>query len=455
MKKCIIVLFAIAVSGMTLESCTDYLSVRPDRSLAVPQTLKDLQAILHNETGRNTNYPYTGEIGSDYFYLSDADFYGRNEETRNLYIWDPQAQAEQDWLNAYFRVFDLNVVLDAVDVAQRGSLNESVRGEIRGAALFFRGWLFFQLAQLYAPPYEADKVDKLLGIPIRLTPNIEAPTIRATLSETYNQITEDLESAAKLLPATTTLATKPSKATAHAALARVYLNMGDYANSLRHAEASLSINNVLMDFNALSLTESKPIPVLNEEVLIHLLLPNGGGVFSNTRAKVDPELFASYHVDDLRRGIFFKPNADGTYRFTGDYGRSADATIPFCGLATDEVYLTKAECLARIGDTESALATLNQLLVTRWADGRFVPYTAASPDETLALIIAERHKELAFRGGIRWGDLKRLNLEPQFARTLTRQIDGLVYTLEPNDPRYTLLIPESVIFNTGITQNGR
>lgn len=449
------ILIAIVLSFGFLIACTDYLSVKPDRSLAIPQTLKDLQAILDNETGRNLNYLFAGDVGSDYYYLNNADFYARNEEARSLYIWDPQAIAEQDWRSAYTKIFDLNVVLETVDDADRGNLSETNRDEIKGAALFFRGWLFFQLAQVFAPPYKDNTAAELLGIPIRLTANIEAPTIRATLSDTYKQITEDLEEAAKLLPATTLIATQPSRATAHAALARVYLIAGNYANSLRHAEISLSMTDALLDFNELDRLANKPIPILNSEVLIHMQMPNGGGGFANTRAKVDSALVASYADGDLRRVIFFKPNADGSFRFTGDYGSSTTVTTPFCGLATDEVYLTKAECLARLGETTAAMATLNDLLETRWATEAFTPYTANSPEEALVLIIHERHKELAFRGGIRWGDLRRLNLDPQFARTLSRQIDGVVYTLEPNDLRYTLLIPQSVIAQTGIVQNSR
>jgi len=76
-------------------------------------------------------------------------------------------------------------------------------------------------------------------------------------------------------------------------------------------------------------------------------------------------------------------------------------------------------------------------------------------DNVLKLIVEERRKELAFRGGIRWGDLKRLNRVPELATELTRKIDGQTYRLQPNDPRYSFLIPADVISLSGINQNDR
>jgi len=49
----------------------------------------------------------------------------------------------------------------------------------------------------------------------------------------------------------------------------------------------------------------------------------------------------------------------------------------------------------------------------------------------------------------------RLNLDKIRAVTLYRHLNGNVFTLPPNDPRYALLIPEAVIKQSGIAQNIR
>jgi AAA+ ATPase superfamily predicted ATPase len=99
------------------------------------------------------------------------------------------------------------------------------------------------------------------------------------------------------------------------------------------------------------------------------------------------------------------------------------------------------------------LTDLNHLLVRRWKTGTFVPFTAATAEEALDLILLERRKELVFRG-VRWMDLKRLNKEGRNIE-LVRNLDGQIYRLAPNDLRYAMAIPKDIIQMTGIAQNPR
>ncbi|WP_410528150.1 hypothetical protein [Sphingobacterium sp. IITKGP-BTPF85] len=61
---------------------------------------------------------------------------------------------------------------------------------------------------------------------------------------------------------------------------------------------------------------------------------------------------------------------------------------------------------------------------------------------------------MVFRGR-RWSDLRRLNLDDRFKKTLKRSIDGQNYILEPNSLKYAHLIPDLVISESGIIQNKR
>ena len=109
----------------------------------------------------------------------------------------------------------------------------------------------------------------------------------------------------------------------------------------------------------------------------------------------------------------------------------------------------------RLGSINAAMDDLNALIIKRWKNnGTFVPFTAATANEALAKVLKERRKELIFRG-LRWTDLRRLNKDPRFAITLTRNLNGVVYTLPPNDDRYTLPIPDQEIKISGIAQNPR
>ena len=132
----------------------------------------------------------------------------------------------------------------------------------------------------------------------------------------------------------------------------------------------------------------------------------------------------------------------------------AGSVFPFTGLATDELFLTRAECYARDSNSSAALADLNTLLRHRFASGTFIPVSAPSPAAALDSILLERRKELPFRG-LRWTDLRRLNLDGANI-TIHRSLNGTPYTLSPNSNLYTLPIPPDVLNdNPGMIQNTR
>ena len=163
---------------------------------------------------------------------------------------------------------------------------------------------------------------------------------------------------------------------------------------------------------------------------------------------VKSNLFDSYHDKDLRKSVFYTSMGG----FKGSYGGTP--TTIFTGLATDEVYLVRAESYARTGKSKEAIQDLNTLMEKRWKKDEFIPFAAQSDEETLKVILEERRKELVTRG-LRWSDLRRLNKEPRFQVTLQRTYQGEVYQLLPNDKRYTFPIPQNEIENSGITQNER
>jgi hypothetical protein len=127
--------------------------------------------------------------------------------------------------------------------------------------------------------------------------------------------------------------------------------------------------------------------------------------------------------------------------------------LPFTGISTAEVYLILAESHARLYHTDISLKYLNKLLMNRWRKGQFTPFTATNPANALALILVERQKEMVFRGQ-RWADIKRLNMEdPKI--TLKRIYNGQSFDLAPNDLRYALPIPQTIIRKNGMEPNPR
>lgn len=437
-----------------LSSCKkNWLDAKPAKNLVVPHTLADLQALLDNTTFVfNMGQPTLGEIGSDDYYVMYPDWLalGTNLE-RNGYIWAKNVyngEEVSDWMLPYQRVFYENYILETIENIPRDSTNLSAWNNVKGSALFGRGFDFYSIADLFAKPFDSATSANDPGIPLRLHSDINGKSVRATVMQTYNQIITDLKASLLLLPDVPAYKTRPSKAASYAMLARTYLNMENYSQSLLYADSCLLLQPLLIDYNTLDISSLYPFPRFNDEVIYHAAL-NYLDVISNYVAIVDSTIYQSYGNNDLRKYLFID-TTDGYPRFKGGY----DGYTGFAGIATDEIYLVSAECNARLGNTQRAMDRLNTLLENRLKASTFTPLTASTADEALRLILSERRKELIFRG-LRWTDLRRLNQDPRFAVTLTRNLDGNIYTLPPNDNRYVWPIPDQEIQLSGIAQNPR
>ncbi len=440
---------------MGVSSCKKYLDAKPNLQTVLPSTLADCQALMDNYFAVHDPSLST-EYNADNFYNTYAAWQTQTTDVRNSYIWAPDANSSiYNWESVYQTVLYANEALQTVDKINRDA-DPSNYDFVKGQALFYRAYSFYNAAQMWAKPYSSTASTDL-GIPLRLTPDISTPTTRSTVQQTYNQIIQDLTAAVALLPATQPTSvigkSRPSKASAYAALARTYLSMGDYVNAGINADNSLQNYSTLIDYNQVDPATGYPFPEFNDEVLFDDQV--GQVSMLSSRARVDTNLYASYAANDLRKTCFFRQNTGanaGSYQFIGGYeGQSSFAQ--FGGLATDEMYLTRAECYARAGNTASALADMNTLLSKRYVTGTYTA-TATSADDALAQILVERRKELVFRG-LRWTDLRRLNMDPRFAITLKRVLNGTTYTLPPNDLRYTLLIPLGVEQIVPLPQNPR
>jgi len=438
----------------TVSSCKKYLDLKPDKTLVVPSTLQDLQALLDNFDVMTASYPYAGELATDDNYFTDADWANLyTQQDKDTYTWNPDAQVYNgQWLGPYQTVYQANLILETLGSIPVTLGNKAQWDAIKGSALFFRAYAFYELAQLFALPYDPATAGSLPGIPLRLSSDIYAKTTRAGLQQTYDQVLSDLRLSLALLPDASVKQARPTLAAAYGELARVYLVMGDYKRAGLYADSCLQKNDALIDYNTVDPTSSTPFQTFNEETIVYTLAEGSDAMVPPT-SKTDTSLYASYAGNDLRKSVYYQDNGDGTFSFKGGYDGFGYGTV-FTGIATDEMLLVRAECLAREGNTDAALKDLNTLLKQRFVTGTFIPVAVSDANDALQKILTERRKELVFRG-LRWTDLRRLNLDKTFAVTLFRHLNGKIYQLPPNDLRYALLIPEEVIQQSGIEQNKR
>jgi Osmosensitive K+ channel histidine kinase len=436
---------------VALASCKKYLDKKPANNIDVPTDLEDLQALLDNGRDINQNItPGFGEGASDDFFVLQQTYDILPIRDQDLYRWVPiEYKYPNDWSKNYLPVFVSNYCLELLQDISVNSKNRQLYENVKGTSLFYRAYFFSQLAWTFALAYDESTADSDYGIVLRLGADFNVPSTRSSIKETYEQIVKDAKESATYLPDLPEHTFRPSKAAAYGLLARVYLTMRKYDSAFKYANLSLNIKNDLIDYKTdIDVNASAPFDQFNIETLFYTEMNSFTSTTFTSRALVDTTLYASYTDNDLRKLAYFNPK-NGYFSFKGSY---TGTSTPFTGIATDEMYLIRAECYARSGDKENALKDLNTLLEKRY-DATFTPVSAADAAEALTIILLERRKELYWRG-LRFPDIKRLNKEGANI-VLVRMISGETLTLPPNDNRYAIQIPRDIVDLTGIPQNPR
>lgn len=460
MKKYITLLWPI----LMLFACNkrELLDARSRTGLVIPSTLKDYQALLDNSSVMNAT-PYLGELSADNFFMSTIYWQGRTIVDQNTYTWQPDiykgAINIKDWNEPYQQILFANTILEGLNKITPTLAQATLHRQLEGSALFFRANALHNLAVTFSPAYDQSTAATDLGLPLKRFSDINERVARASLKQTYEQITEDLTRSVPLLAGVdaSTLRNRPTQRAAYGLLARVYLYMGNYPKAGAYADSALQQDATLINYNTLPLSNAFYLPFTrwNAETIFQSQLSGFAAVFIqfagiSNQLSIDTTLFRSYHNNDLRRTIFFYRQPNGFINVNGSYVGTQQT---FTGLANDEIYLIRAESLARAGKLTEAMSDLNTLLRNRYRTNTYTNQTATSIADALSNILTERRKEMPLRG-IRWSDLKRLNKEGA-GITLTRVVNNQTFTLTPNSPLYALPIPPDAIELGGLVQNKR
>lgn len=445
----------IGICILPFLGCKKYLDQKSNDTLVVPKSLADIQGILDDAATLNLRVtPSYNEHSNDDFFMLAAGYVATPSEYRSVYTWQPTIYNHgNDYALGYNAIFNCNLSLDLLKKVERMPGNTSAWDNVKGSALFFRSYYFLMLNSQFGLGYDETTSNTDLGIVLRLDSEFGTPSVRATVAACYQQVITDLTASLSLLPTYPQHVMRPSKGAALALLSRCYLYMHKYDLALKYAEEALVLNNKLMNYHGdtdlLALTSAVPIKKFNKETIWYAEMSSGFGLNALTKARVDTALYNSYSANDLRRTAYFKAVAP-YQQFKGNY--TASTNIYFSGLATDELYLTRAECKAFLNDVTGAMEVLNFLLKTRWKNTvTYMPVVAANRIDALNSIRIERRKELLYRG-LRWEDVKRYNKEGANI-VLKRIINGQTFNLLPKSKAYALSLPDDIIRASGMQQN--
>lgn len=445
-----------------VSSCSgSFLEVKTDQSLVIPYRIEDYQAIL-DDAFRTMNTKASillGTIAADEIQVDEEQLANLTPvHQRNAYLWKKEdlfeGEQSDDWNFGYRRILYANQVIEGIQKIKPDNAQLDAWSNVKGSALFFRAFNYYQLAQLFCEVYDEKNAKSQLGLPLRTEPDISLKIPRSTLQQTYDLILKDLHEAEELLPIEPSIKQRPSRLAVSALRARICLQLRRYDLALAEANGVLSRKNTLLDFNTVpfnpnSFATLQPLAAVNPEIIFDF----SGSIPEIQRIGlycVNQRYFDKYQEGDLRKKMFFKDFNN----FKIFIGSTSFSGGPLYGFAVDELQLIAAECEARAGNLNKALEWINTLRKNRFEKN--VDYELHSNDkkEVMQWILQERQRELVFRG-LRWEDLRRLNKEMDYPVTLEKTLNSGLIRIVPNDSRYVFPIPPNAIAIGGYEQNIR
>jgi len=440
MKK-VTTILAICVVLM-LTGCNDYLDIKP-KGEKIPKTVTDYETLLNYESVQKVSDTYPTYLTDD-VYLPDVaqgtttpGLNSVDQSILNLYLFkkDVFGEAQDDgfWFASYNRIYYYNTVIDNIMDAEGPS--EQQKHSIRAEALISRALEYLYLVNGYAKHYDVRTADTDPGVPLILDEDIsKKDLVRASVKDVYAQIQSDLQAALPNLPAQPKgNAFRASKAAGYGILAKMYLYMGN----LVKVQSSIGRTNVPQDID-------------NPENIYIKFAPYVYGLSSKVFGS--DELISLFSEDDMRLQVYFTKNFRNIPTDKYVWAPYLRANL---AVSSPEIYLIAAECEAREGSIERAIALINKLRDNRIKNNTDI--VATDRNDALQKVLEERRRELAMSGMVRYIDLKRLNQESQFAKTVTHVTGEGTFSLEPNSPLYVLPIPAKVMrFNkNSMKQNER
>lgn len=439
----------IAAVGAIVLSCDNYVDIKTEGKL-IPEETINYRYLLNNTYTLDKTYGNIDVASDDISFQNEAQTNALTATDSyrpfvNLYKWLEtvyfDGENDYDMNNLYSALYNVNIVINEVMTSTNGTEAEKIA--IKGEAEVHRAFIFLTLVNTFGKAYDPSTSATDPGIVLFTKPTVSDDIKRTSVQDAYDVILSDLKDAVNsgLKPINSgNNVAFPSQAAAYALLARTYLYMRNYPLALENAEKALAIQNTLMNLADYEF-DAYPTRRLDKELILSKWNGYSTLTFAPQLLSLSNELIDSFDTNDLRYVLFTQPSSSFNSEYTigrtyskealNGESRNAGPTVP-------EMMLIKAECLARAGSGDQAMAEINKLRQKRFRAGEYVALTASDSKDALIKVLAERRRELMGTGGFRWFDLKRLNKEPEFAKTITHEFAGQTFTLAPNSDRYQM-----------------
>lgn len=394
------VFFSLLLLGVFTSSCSeDFLEPTVSTSKDVNEsvnTVEDLQALMIGAYARMSTTSYYrrdyivfSEVRSNNAFSSgnSGRFVGLGQLSYNA----TDANISNMWSQIYAVIANANIVINS-EVKN----NESTEVQfIKGQAYAIRALAYMDLLRVFGQQYAGGD----LGVPLVLEFRGENPyPERASVQETWDQIGEDLQTAANIMDPSLNPQTRTEISTwmVYGLQSRYYLYTEDYQ------KAADAANKVIDSGNFALSNDSSYLDSWNSEggsnIIFEIAVTPADAdsfnslyfIYQETSygdIEATADLYNLYEEGDIRQDLY-SVNGD-KIRMVGKYPTEI-GTDNIKVIRYAEVILNYAEAMLQIGNEEDALQYLNKIPTNRNAS----TYTEASTEN----ILLERRKELAFEG---------------------------------------------------------
>ena len=465
MKNIYYSILCTLVLGITFTSCDNYLDDAPKGS-KVPTTLADFEAFLRDEyTNQSVNVAQAQNLLNDKFVtIATLSF---DQLTNANYMWDETADRielnradESTYYGQYAGISTFNLIIE-----NALTTTEATEGEKRvvwAEAKILRAMSYYNLVNFYADTYEASSAATKLSVPLITSADINAPSKQVSIQELYDFILTDVKEALPYLPKVSQTPLHPNLGAGYAFYSRVYLQMNNYTEALKYADLALSENNSLYDWTAYYNENKDIIEVPNSytttpspmgyDYVENYSFRHGSVTYLSRESNIPVERAQRFEEGDARflsRWKIRTVGADTYYRTT------LSGAFNYGGITAVEVYLIKAECLARNNQISEALEVLNTVRKTRILPDFYQDIVTADKTTALNAIFKTKNNELILTL-IPFADARRLNAEGTYKVSFSKVDAGVTYSLSSDSHMWTMPFPQGATKNPGngtLTQN--
>jgi len=431
----------LTASAIATWSCSkSFLEITPTTEVSTTEAITDVASMRTAIAGtyaQMKDFNYYGrttmlvpELLSDNAFISTRNT-GRYISYGDYAIVPEEAFSRDQWRQQYITAANASMIIQYGEPLNISESELDERNQIIGEAYAVRALAYFDLLKMYAQPYSYTADASHPGVPIvRELPTQLSELVypgRSTVKEGYDWVVENLQHAIAIMPPrlivqgrVSSSKTRLSLNGAKALLARVYLYMGKYqlaadlaTEVIESQQYSLLVTNSLIaGFKSLNSSES--IFEIANNQSDHQGSNSLAAMFHQSNygdALATEDSYNQYAEGDVRREFITKgirSSAENPAYLVNKYDNISTFNEHIKVIRLAEVYLTRAEALAKLGgaNVTGALADLN--LIRKRANPEAEDITL-SGDALIAEILAERRRELAFEGH-RLYDLTRNNL---------------------------------------------